>query len=129
VFALVAFVIVTVFLAVWIAGDRSGLVLAIAIEALAVAVLIRSLFVGVLFDGDTVLVRAWFRDHRYGPGELKAVTAIPYWKFLDPKDPILALLKFTPTSGWVREIAATVSWKHKAAEQARAITAHLRGER
>ena len=124
-FALAVLVIVTGFVGFWIAGDRSGLVLAIVTEALVVGLAIRSLFVGVMLDGDAVLVRGWFRDYRYGPGELQKVDAVPYWKFLDAKDPILALLKFTPTSGWVREIGATVAWKDGAAAQARTITEHL----
>ena len=125
VFALAVLVIVTVFLAVWVSGDRSGLVPAIVVEAVVLAVFIRSLFVGVLLDGDAVVVRAWFRDYRYAPGDLKAVAAIPYWKFLDAKDPILSLLKFTPARGWVREIAATVSWKDRTLAQAVAIRQHL----
>ena len=125
IFALAVLVIVTVFLAVWISGDRSGLVPAIVVEVVALAVFVRSLFVGVLFDGDDVLVRTWFRDYRYAPGDLTAVTAIPYWKFLDQKDPILSLLKFTPASGWVRELASTVSWKDSTLAQAVAIRRHL----
>jgi len=53
------------------------------------------------------------------------VTAIPYWKFLDATDPILSLLKFTPTSGWVREISATVSWRDRTEAQAAAIRRHF----
>ncbi|CAN5579744.1 hypothetical protein BH09ACT4_BH09ACT4_10080 [soil metagenome] len=124
-FALAAAAIVTVFLVLWIVGDASGVAIAIVIEVLAVGLAARSLFVGVGFDGDAVVVRGWFRNFRYGPGDLTAVTAIPYWKFLDAKDPILALLKFTPRSGWVREIAATVSWKDSAAGQALAITERI----
>jgi hypothetical protein len=124
-FALAVLVIVTVFLMVWVAGDRSGLTLALVTEALVLALAIRSLFVGVYLDGEAVLVRGWFRNYRYRPGELQKVVPVPYWKFLDAKDPILALLKFTPTSGWVREIGATVAWKDGAAAQARRIGDHL----
>lgn len=126
-FALTVLVIVTVFLAVWIAGDPGALVLALITEALVLALAVRSLFVGVFLDGDGVRVRGWFRDYRYGPGELTSVAAVPYWKFLSSTDPILALLKFTPTSGWVREIAATVSWRDRAAAQARRIAEHVGG--
>jgi len=127
VFALAALGIVTGFLGVWISiqGDALLSPLPYVIEALVVALAIRSLFVGVLLDGDAVLVRAWFRDYRYRPEELTAVTAVPYWKFLDATDPILSLLKFTPASGWVREVAATVSWKESALAQAAEIRRHL----
>jgi hypothetical protein len=125
VFAFAVLVIITVFLIVWIARDAGGLWFAIVVESLAIALAIRSLFVGAFFEGETLLVRAWFRDYRYAPGDISAVTAVPYWKFLDAKDPILALLKFTPTAGWVREVAATVSWRDRAAAQARTITERL----
>jgi hypothetical protein len=125
VFALAVLVVVTVFLVVWVTRDSAGLAPAMVIEVLALALAVRSLFVGVLLDGDSVRVRGWFRDYRYGPGELKTVTAVPYWKFLDAKDPILSLLKFTPASGWVREIAATVAWKDRTLAQAAEIRRHL----
>ena len=124
-FALAVLVVVTVFLAVWVGGDPGALVPAAVIEALVVAVAVRSLFVGVLFDGGRVRVRGWFRTICYAPGELRQVTAIPYWRFLDAKDPILSLLKFTPTQGWVREFSATVSWKDRTLAQAVAIRRHL----
>ncbi|MCU1415919.1 MAG: hypothetical protein JWP32_93 [Schumannella sp.] len=124
-FACAVLVVGTVFLGVWVSAASSGLVPAIVLEAILVAAVIRSLFVGVLLDGDAVLVRGWFRDYRYAPGELKAVVAIPYWRFLDAKDPILSLLKFTPASGWVREISATVSWKDRTLAQAVAVRRHL----
>jgi hypothetical protein len=129
VFAFVVLAVVTVFLAVWIVRDPSGLPIALPLEVLALALAIRSLFVGVYLARDDVVVRGWFRTHRYSPGGLTAVTAVPYWKFLDAKDPILALLKFTPTEGWVREIAATVSWRDSAAAQARAVVRHLESGR
>ena len=127
VFALAVLIVVTGFLGAWVSTQAGALLSPIpyVIELLAVALVVRSLFVGVLIDGDAVLVRAWFRDYRYGPGELKAVTALPYWKFLDAADPILSLLKFTPTSGWVREVAATVSWKDRTLAQAAEIRRHL----
>jgi hypothetical protein len=127
VFAFAVLVIVTGFLVVWVSTHAEALLnpLVWVIEAAALGLAIRSLFVGVFFSGDAVLVRAWFRDYRYAPGELTAVTAVPYWKFLDPKDPILELLRFTPAAGWVREVAATVAWRDRAAAQARTITEHL----
>lgn len=125
VFALAVLVVVTVFLVVWVTRDSSGLAPAIVIEALALALAVRSLFVGVLFDGEDVVVRGWFRDYRYRTGDVKAITAVPYWKFLDAKDPILSLLKFTPTSGWVREVAATVAWKDRTLAHAAEIRRHL----
>lgn len=118
-FAFAALVAVAVFVALW--REPAGALLLVPMIALA----IRSLFVGVRLDGDGVLVRAWFRSYRYSPGELGAVTAVPYWRFLDPKEPILSLLKFTPTAGWVREVAATVSWKDRTLAQAVAIRRHL----
>lgn len=118
-FALAVLVIVSVFALVW--GEPAGLVLV----ALALVLAVRSLLLGVFLDGDAVRVRGWFRSYRYGPGDLTAVDAIPYWKFLDPKEPILSLLKFRPTSGWVREISATVSWKDRTLAQAVAIRRHL----
>lgn len=125
VFALAVLAIVTVFVAVWVTADPSVLIGALVIEAAAVAMAVRSLFVGVLADGDAVRVRGWFRDYRYGPGELTKVSVIPYWRFLDAKDPILSLLKFTPAEGWVREISATVSWKDRTEAQAAVIRRHL----
>jgi hypothetical protein len=125
VFAFAVLAIVSVFLAVWVGGDPSVLVAAVVIEALVLAVALRSLVVGVLLDGDRVRVRGRLRTISYAPGELKAVAAIPYWRFLDADDPILSLLKFTPTSGWVREFSATVSWKDRTLAQAAAIRRHL----
>jgi hypothetical protein len=110
---------------VWVSGDPGVLLGALVIEALAVAMAVRSMFVGVLLDGDGVRVRGWFRDYRYGLGDLTKVAAIPYWRFLDAKDPILSLLKFTPAEGWVREISATVSWKDRTEAQAAQIRRHL----
>jgi len=125
VFALVVLAIVTVFLAVWLVRDAAALIPAVVIELLAVAAAIRSLFVGVLLAPDAVVVRGWFRDLRYARGGLRAVDAVPYWKFLDRKDPILSLLKFTPEKGWVREISATVAWRDKTAAHAAKIRDHL----
>lgn len=125
VFAAAVLAIVTVFVAAWVSADPSVLIGALVIEALAVAAAVRSLFVGVLLDGDAVRVRGWFRDLRYGPGELTRVAAIPYWRFLDAKDPILSLLTFTPARGWVREVSATVSWKDRTEAQAAQIRRHL----
>jgi hypothetical protein len=125
VFALAFLVMVTVFVAVWMSSVPSALPGALVIEGLAVAVAVRSLFVGVLLDGEDVVVRGWFRDYRYAPGELTKVAAVPYWKFLDAKDPILSLLKFTPREGWVREIPATVSGKDRTDAQAAQIRRHL----
>jgi hypothetical protein len=124
VFALVLLAVVTVFLAVWWSLD--GPVPAIvAFEVLAVALAVRSLFVGVFLDGDAVRVRGWFRSYRYERGGVRAVTAVPYWKFLDRTNPILSCLKFTPVAGWVREISATVAWRDRAAAHAIAIERHL----
>ena len=127
VFAFAVLAIVTVFHVTWIAisPDALGDPLVYIVEAVALTLAIRSLFVGVFLAGDDVLVRGWFRDYRFSPGGLTTVAARPYWKFLDDKDPILALLKFTPTKGWVREISATVSWRGRAAAQARVIAQHL----
>jgi hypothetical protein len=125
IFALAVLVIVTVFVVVWLASDRSSLSLAVVLEALAVGLAIRSLFVGVLLVPDAIVVRAWFRDHRYARGELRAVTPVAYWKFLGSVDPALSLLKFTPERGWVREVAATVAWKGRTAEHAAGIREHL----
>ena len=125
VFALAVLAIVTVFVAVWVSSDGQALPGALVVEALALAVAVRSLFVGVLLDADAVVVRGWFRDYRYPRGELTKVTVVPYWKFLDAKDPILSLLKFTPREGWVREISATVSWKDRTEAQAAEIRRHL----
>jgi len=125
VFALAVWMIVTVFLAVWVGGDPSVLIAAIIIDLIVAAVAVRSLFVGVLRDGDGILVRGWFRDFRYRPGDLTKVAVIPYWRFLDAQDPILSLLKFTPTAGWVREVGATVAWKDRTLAQAAEIRRHL----
>jgi hypothetical protein len=125
IFALAMLVVVTVFVAVWLSSEPSVLAGALVLELLALAVVVRSLFVGVLLDGDGVVVRGWFRDYRWAPGELTTVAAVPYWKFLDAKDPILSLLRFTPREGWVREISATVSWKDRTEAQAAEIRRHL----
>ena len=82
-------------------------------------------FVGVLLAPDAIVVRGWIVTHRYGRGELRAVESVPYWKFLDRKDPILSLLKFTPDKGWVREISATVAWRDRTAAHAARIREHL----
>ncbi|MEO5921723.1 MAG: hypothetical protein ABIQ01_11345 [Pseudolysinimonas sp.] len=125
VFALVVLVIVTGFAIAWIATDSGALIAALALEAVALAVAVRSLFVGVLLTPDAILVRGWFADYRYGRDELQAVTAVPYWKFLSKADPILSLLKFTPVKGWVREIATTVAWRDRTAAHAAQIREHL----
>lgn len=123
VFAWALLAAVTVFDAIWfIPAPSIGPVL---VELVALALAIRSLFVGVSLDGPGILVRAWFRTYRYGPGELTTVTVLPYWKFLDAKDPILSLLKFTPAEGWVREVAATVAWKDRTLAHAAEIRRHL----
>lgn len=125
VFALAVLVIVTVFVIVWLASDPGALVPALVLEVPAVALAVRSLFVGVLLAPDAVIARGWFRDYRYAPGGLRAVTAVPYWKFLSKEDPILSLLKFTPEKGWVREISATVAWRDRTATHAARIREHL----
>lgn len=125
VFALAVLAIVSVFVAVWIASDRSAAGLAVALEAIALLVAVRSLFVGVLLAPDAVVVRGWVRTYRYGRGELQAVSAVPYWKFLDRTDPILSLLKFTPVKGWVREVSATVAWRDRTAAHAARVREHL----
>jgi hypothetical protein len=127
VFALVLLVIVTGFLVGWVSTRPDGLLdpLVWVIAALAVALALRSLFVGVFLDRDAVLVRGWFRSYRYERGGLRTVAAVPYWRFLDRKDPILSCLRFTPASGWVREISATVAWRDRAAAHAAAVTRHL----
>jgi hypothetical protein len=125
VFAFAVLAIVTVFVVVWLAIDPSSLGPALVLEALVVALAIRSLFVGVLLAPDAVVVRAWFRTHRYERGELRAVAPVPYWKFLGSADPALSLLKFTPERGWVREVASTVAWRGRTAEHAARIREHL----
>lgn len=125
VFALAVLVVVTVFLLLWLRADSSALVPALVIEAIALAVAVRSLFVGVLLAPDAVVVRGWFRVFRYARGGLRGAAAVPYWKFLDKKDPILSLLKFTPEKGWVREISATVAWRDRTAAHAARIRDHL----
>ena len=125
VFAFAVFAIVTVFVIVWLALDPASIVLALVLEALVVALALRSLFVGVLLAPDAIVVRAWFRTHRYARGELRAVVPVPYWKFLGADDPALSLLKFTPESGWVREIASTVAWRGRTAEHAVRVREHL----
>jgi hypothetical protein len=124
VFALVLLAVVTVFLAVWW-SMRGPLPAILVLEAIAVALALRSFFVGVFLDGDAVRVRGWFRSYRYARGGLRAVAPVPYWKFLDRANPILSCLKFTPVSGWVREISATVAWRDRAAAHAAAIERHL----
>jgi hypothetical protein len=125
VFALVVLVVVTAFLGVWLSADASGAAPALVIEALALALVLRSFFVGVFLDGDAVVVRGWLRSFRYDRGGLRAVTPVPYWRFLDRREPILSCLKFTPASGWVREISATVAWRDRAAVHAATIAKHL----
>ncbi|HWM33773.1 MAG TPA: hypothetical protein VNR36_05990 [Pseudolysinimonas sp.] len=124
VFALVVLAVVSIFLAVW-SGSGGPLPGIIVIETLALGLAVRSLFVGVLLAGDAVVIRGWFRDHRYERGSVRAVEAVPYWKFLDKSEPLLALLKVTPTSGWVREITATVASKERARAHAAAVQRHL----
>jgi hypothetical protein len=124
-FALAVLVIVTVFVMVWLVSDPGALLPALIPEAIALGLAIRSLFVGVFLTPHAVVVRAWFRDFRYPRGGLQAVTAVPYWKFLDKKDPILSLLKFTPDRGWVRELSATVAWRDRTAAHAAKIRDHL----
>ncbi len=125
VFAFAVLAIVTVFVIVWVVLDPASVALALVLEALALALAIRSLFVGVLLAPDAVVVRAWFRTHRYGQGELRAVAPVAYWKFLGADDPALSLLKFTPETGWVREIASTVAWRGRTAEHAARVREHL----
>ncbi|HTL41544.1 MAG TPA: hypothetical protein VL294_08730 [Pseudolysinimonas sp.] len=125
IFAVGAFAVVSVFLGVWLAADASGWPLALAIELAVAALAVRSLFVGVFLAGDGVLVRGWFRDFRYGPGELTAVVVLPYWRFLDPKDPVLGLLSFRPASGWVREVGATVASRERVLTHAAEVRRHL----
>jgi hypothetical protein len=124
-FAFAVLVIVTVFVIVWLISDQRSLALALVLEALVIALAIRSLFVGVLLVPGAVLVRAWFRTHRYARGELRAVVPVPYWKFLGSEAPALSLLKFTPERGWVREVAATVAWRDRTAAHAARIREHL----
>ncbi len=125
VFAFGVLAIVTVFVIVWLVMDPASIVPALVLEALVLALAIRSLFVGVLLEPDAVVVRAWFRTHRYASGELRAVAPVPYWKFLGAEAPALSLLKFTPQSGWVREIASTVAWRGRTAQHAARIRDHL----
>ncbi len=125
VFAFGVLAVVTVFVIVWMTLDPSSLALALVLEGLALALAIRSLFVGVLLAPDAVVVRAWFRTHRYARGELRAVGPVPYWKFLGGDDAALRLLKFTPERGWVREIASTVAWRGRPAEHSARIREHL----
>jgi hypothetical protein len=125
VFAFAVLAIVTVFVILWLVRDSGSLALALVLEGLVLALAIRSLFVGVLLARDAVVVRAWFRTHRYARGELKAVAPVPYWKFLGAEAPALSLLKFTPQSGWVREIASTVAWRGRTGEHAARIREHL----
>jgi hypothetical protein len=125
VFALVMLVIAAAFAIAWIVNDLGALAPALLIAAAGLAVAVRSLFVGVLLAPDAVVVRGWLVTSRYGRGELRAVEAVPYWKFLDKKDPILSLLKFTPEKGWVREISTTVAWRDRTATHAARIREHL----
>lgn len=127
VFALALLVIVTGFLVAWVSTRADALLdpLMWVIAALAVALALRSLFVGIFLDADSVLVRGWFRAYRYERGSLRAVAPVPYWRFLDRTNPILSCLKFTPVSGWVREISATVAPRDRAAAHAAAIARHL----
>ena len=129
VFAFAVLVIVTAFLASWLASSPTAgptaLPIAVVLEVLALALAIRSLFVGVILVDDGILVRGWFRDLRYGRGDLTRVDVVPYWKFLDPADPILSLLRFRPTSGWVREPGSTVAWKERTLAHAAEVRRHL----
>jgi hypothetical protein len=125
VFALTALGIVSVFLAVWLAGDPAGWPLALVPELALAALAVRSLFVGVYLVGDGVLVRGWLRDLHYGPGELTAIEVQPYWRFLDPKDPILGLLAFRPAAGWVREPGASVAPRERILAHAAELRRHL----
>lgn len=125
IFAFAVLAIVTVFVSIWLVMDPASLTLALVLEGLVLALAIRSLFVGVFLAPDAVVVRAWFRTHRYARGELRAVTPVAYWKFLGGDNPALSLLKFTPESGWVREIASTVAWRERPAEHAARIREQL----
>jgi hypothetical protein len=125
VFASAVAVVVTVFVGAWYLVDLTGAVPKSAVILIVVLLALRSVFVGVFIDGDDVVVRGWFRDYRYGPGDLTKVTTVPYWAFLGKTDPILSFLKFTPVSGWVREVSATVSWKDRTSAHAAAIRRHL----
>lgn len=125
VFALVVLAIVTGFVIAWIAFDIGALIAALILEAAVLALAVRSLFVGVLLAPDAIVVRGWFVDVRYGRGELRAVEAVRYWKFLGADDPILSLLKFTPEKGWVREISTTVAWRDRTAAHTVRIREHL----
>jgi hypothetical protein len=124
-FAFAMLVLASGFVAVWLSSDSGALVLALVLEALAFVLAARSLFVGVFLAQDAIVVRGWFRDFRYVRGGLRAVSPVPYWKFLSADDPILSLLKFTPEKGWVREIAATVAWRDRTAAHAVRIREHL----
>jgi len=124
-FAFAVLAAATIFIAVWLSSTPSALPVALILELLALALAVRSLFVGAFLAGDGILVRGWFRDFRYGPDDLTRVDVVPYWKFLDPKDPILSLLTFRPASGWVREVAATVAWKDRTLTHAAEIRRHL----
>jgi len=125
VFALTALLLVTIFLLVWLLADSSNWPVAVIIELLTLALAIRALVVGVFLTDSGILIRGWFRDFRYDRGDLTRVDVIPYWKFLDAKDPIFSLLKFRPTSGWVRELAATVAWKDRTLAHAAEVRRHL----
>ena len=124
IFAALALAAVTVFLGAWLAGG-APLPAILVIEAVPVALLVRSLFLGVFLEPDAVRIRSWTRTFRYRRGDLRAVAAVPYWRFLDRERPALALLKLTPESGWVREPSGTVAWRGGAARHAAAIRAHL----
>lgn len=123
--ALAALAVVTVFLLVWLSADSRNWPIALVIELLVLAAAIRAFFVGVFLAGDGVLIRGWFRNFRYGPGDLTRIDVVPYWRFLDAKDPILSLLKLRPASGWVREISATVAWKDRTLAHAAELRRHL----
>ena len=125
VFALVVLLVAAVFATAWIVNDPGGLIPALVLAGAALALAVRSLFVGVLLAPDAIVVRGWFVTYRYGRGDLRAVKAVPYWAFLDKKDPILSLLKLTPEKGWVREISTTVAWRDRTAAHAAKIREHL----
>lgn len=125
VLAALVLVAITIFNAFWLGSGGAPLAAIVAIELFAVGLLVRSFFLGVFLAGDAVIARTWFRDVRYGPGELGSVEVVPYWKFLDRDDPILSLLKFRPTQGWVRELGGTVAWKDRTMSHAAAIRRHL----
>jgi hypothetical protein len=122
--AVAMLVVATAFLGAWLALG-GPLPAVVVIEALVLAVVVRSLFTGIFLAGPDVVVRGWARSFRYAPGELRAVTTVPYWRFLGTENPLLVVLRFTPESGWVREIGTTVAAGERGAAQAAAIRRHL----